>query len=360
MVGTIKLPVSPNRPLSSPKDEQALGEILLRRNQGLGFTENLKFEPSLIVYDENYQNCQATSGVFQAHMRQVAEALTKLAPRGSRLVEVGCGKGDFLKMIAEVGHFSATGFDATYEGSQPNIRKRYLTKADRIDAEIVVLRHVLEHVQRPHEFLQTLRQVFGEAQIFIEVPDFEWIEKTESYFDITYEHVNYFTEQSLKKLFGGRVSTLGRFFGDQYLYVVAKLSNLTPSFGESYKKSSSWEILDFDLLFPSLASQVDHISQLADGHRVFVWGAATKGCLFTFHWQRLANSRVGIDSIVDINPVKWGKYAPGTSVRIESPQDLVSKVREDDLIVIANPNYQAEILAELEKYGRRNVSLLTL
>lgn len=360
MVGTLKLPVLPNRPLLSPDDDQTFGEILLRRNRDLCFTENLKFDPSLIAYDESYQNCQATSGVFRDHMRQVAEALANLAPRGSRLVEVGCGKGDFLKMIAEAGHFSSMGFDAAYEGSMSNIEKRYLTSEDRIDAEIVVLRHVLEHVPRPDKFLQTLRQVFGDAQIFIEVPDIKWIEKTESYFDITYEHVNYFSQKSLKELFGGRVTTTGKLFGDQYIFVAASMSNLSPFFSESYEKSSSWETLDFDMLFPSLSSQVDRISRSAMGHRVFVWGAATKGCLFTYHWQRLVNTHIVIDSVVDINPVKWGKYVPGTSVRIESPQDLVARVREDDLIVIANPNYEAEIVAELERHGRKNVGLFTL
>ena len=360
MAGTLKLPVLPNRPLISPNDKQTFGEILLRKNVVLGFTENLKFDPSLVVYDENYQNCQATSGVFREHMRLVAETLMKLAPRGSRLVEVGCGKGDFLKMIAEDGYFLSTGFDATYEGTQPYIQKRYLTTEDRIDAEIVALRHVLEHVPRPHEFLQTLRQVFGDTQIFIEVPDLEWIEKTGSYFDITYEHVNYFTQQSLNELFGGKVKATGRLFGDQYLYVVASLSDLAPSFRESYETSSSWETLDFDLLFPCLSSQVDSICRRAVGHRVFVWGAATKGCLFAFHWQRLASEHVPIDSVVDINPAKWGKYVPGTSVRIESPQDLIPRIRDDDLVVIANPNYEAEIIAELQKNCRLKVNFFTL
>ena len=55
---------------------------------------------------------------------------------------------------------------------------RYLNSDDRIEADIVVLRHTLEHIKNPFDFLKMLRDIFGdEAFVFIEVPQFNWIEK---------------------------------------------------------------------------------------------------------------------------------------------------------------------------------------
>ena len=39
------------------------------------------------------------------------------------------------------------------------------------------------------------------AYILIEVPDLNWIVKKQAFWDITYEHVNYFSQISLNKLF---------------------------------------------------------------------------------------------------------------------------------------------------------------
>ena len=42
---------------------------------------------------------------------------------------------------------------------------------------MVVLRHVLEHIPKPYEFLLLLKSVFKKSKIYIEVPEFNWIKK---------------------------------------------------------------------------------------------------------------------------------------------------------------------------------------
>ena len=46
-----------------------------------------------------------------------------------------------------------------------------------------------------------LKVVFGDSKVYIEVPNKDWILTHKAFFDITYEHVNYFSQISLKKLF---------------------------------------------------------------------------------------------------------------------------------------------------------------
>lgn len=101
-------------------------------------------------------------------------------------------------------------------------------------AKGLILRHVLEHISHPYDFLCQLRDANGGGgMIYIEVPCFDWILGKRAWFDIFYEHVNYFRLTDFDRMFD-RVIQKGRFFGDQYLYVVADLASLRePEFDKS-------------------------------------------------------------------------------------------------------------------------------
>jgi len=337
-----------------------LGPMRLRKNRQTGFIENAAFDENSAVYDDTYQNSQAHSPHFLAHMQAVLALLKAQFPANSKLVEVGCGKGDFLTLIIDDGHFDATGYDATYEGTNPRIEKRYLTAKDHIKADIVVLRHVLEHIQQPHHFLRMLHAVFDGAYIYIEVPSFEWIEANQTFFDITYEHVNYFTTPALSALFGNTTRASGKLFTDQYHYVIANLIDIDAGFDQAYA-SQEWETLPFEAIFPNLISKIAALAKHAQTKRhVYVWGAATKGCMFLVHCHRLGKLVDQIKFAVDVNPHKVGRFLPVSLVNIESPEALLESLTNEDLILIANPNYADEIASWLTARGFGNVETVSL
>ena len=185
----IEIPTVPNAPLTTKNDKQPFGKLKLRQNKELDFIENVNFEINLIEYDDKYQNSQAHSDYFLNHMTDVIELLKKQLPKNSNVVEVGCGKGDFVKLLNKDGYFNATGYDATYEGDNKNIFKRYLNSEDKIKTDLVILRHVLEHIEKPHIFLSLIKNIFGNGKIYIEVPNYDWIVKNQTFFDIAVEVV---------------------------------------------------------------------------------------------------------------------------------------------------------------------------
>ncbi len=70
-----------------------------------------------------------------------------------------------------------------------------------------------------------------------------------------------------------------------------------------------------------------------------IWGAGSKGVIFAFHTQRLGCMA---NFVIDINPVKQGKYIPVTGLPILSPQSI-NQLTRDDVIFILNLNYYDEI-----------------
>lgn len=306
------------------------GDIRLIEDAATGLVYNAAFRPELMVYDDKYQNEQGVSSVFRHHLASVADLVIK--HMGSeRLVEVGCGKGYFLELLLHRG-VDITGFDPTYEGINPRVRREYFDAGSLGQAEGLVLRHVLEHVADPVAFLQKLRDDNGgSGKVYIEVPCFDWICQRRAWFDIFYEHVNYFRLSDFHRMFT-RVLDSGRLFGGQYLYVVAELSSLRmPEFDPADA-----------VVFPSDFQEQIQTPFFAAAGFCAVWGGASKGVIFS-----LLKSRAGypVDIVIDINPAKQGKYLAATGLQVLSPEQAMAKLPAGSTIYVMNSNYLDEIKA---------------
>lgn len=320
-----QLPIFQNRMYNTEAEAKACpkGDMQLVEDQLTGLVYNAAFRPELMMYDENYQNEQAVSPLFQEHLESVSRIIDKRMGRDA-IVEVGCGKGFFLEMLLDKG-FDITGFDPTYEGNNPRIMKHYFEAGVGIKASGLVLRHVLEHIQNPFDFLLQLKEANGgSGKIYIEVPCFDWICAHHAWFDIFYEHVNYFRIPDFYRMFG-TVLESGRLFGNQYLFIVAELATLRKP-----------EINNNDcVIFPK-----NFIHSLDVPSSAAIWGGASKGVIFALLKARAGQS---INTVIDINPAKQGKYLPSTGLLVQSPSEALPKLPEESTIYVMNSNYLEEI-----------------
>lgn len=332
-----QLPVFQNRMFLT---EQAArnctkGDVVLVQDTETGLIFNQAFKPELMQYDSDYQNEQAVSGAFQRHLQDVSVLVTKHFPAYS-LIEVGCGKGYFLEQLQKLG-FEVTGLDPTYEGSNPSVIKEYFSPETGLRADGVILRHVLEHVQDPVGFLSKIRESNGgTGKIYIEVPCFDWTCNHRAWFDIFYEHVNYFRRSDFDRMFG-KVYESGHIFGGQYLYVIADLATLR---APKYSKSDYFE---FPEDFLGTVSRYAARLKTQDTERkraTAIWGGASKGVIFALFMERAGAK---IDIVIDINPAKQGKYLAATGLLIRSPADAMHMLAPGADIFVMNSNYLGEI-----------------
>jgi len=293
-----------------------------------GLIYNAAFRPELMNYDNNYQNEQGLSPLFRSHLDAVADIIARCVGTKS-LVEIGCGKGTFLEILLARG-FDITGFDPAYEGKNPNVVRAPFKAGIDIQAKALVMRHVLEHVQNPFDFLASLRDANnGGGLIYIEVPCFDWICERRVWFDIFYEHVNYFRISDFQCIFG-RVIETGKLFGDQYLYAVADLATLKSPRISPGDRAAFPEDFTRGLDGPQPAG------------KSAIWGGASKGVIFG-----LLKSRRGhvVDAVIDINPAKQGKYLPATGFLVQSPAKAMQSLPSGSNIYVMNSNYLQEIKA---------------
>jgi nucleoside-diphosphate-sugar epimerase len=328
-----------------------------------GFVFNAAFDPSLLSYGEQYDNTQTCSPAFNEYVNElVRHLLDRRGIRGKHIVEVGCGKGGFLRRLVKdpAAGNQGFGFDPAYVGPDEDfhgrlrfVRQFYDSTATHVPCDAVVSRHVIEHVPAPGAMVATIRsalqQPAADTRVFFETPCVQWILDRGVVWDFFYEHCSLFTAESLRFAFethGFTTTEVRHIFGGQYLWLEA-----VPS--EQSQNCSAGSVSN-DLVRRAIAygqresQQLAHwkasIHALASAGGVALWGAGAKGVTFA---NLVDPQGTIIDCTVDLNPAKQGAFLPGTGTPIIAPESLAS--RRVANIVVLNPNYLNEIRQRVEE-----------
>ena len=326
------LPVLQNTTFATKEEAQATqcGDVLLVADEKTGLIHNAAFEPEKLIYDVNYNNEQSRSPIYQSHQYAVCEIASRHFS-GKSIVEIGCGKGAFLDLLKKRG-FRIIGIDPAYDGNSPDVIKEYFNPDLGVRGDVIILRHVLEHIQYPKDFLASvLSSNGGKGLVYIEVPCFEWICNNHTWFDIFYEHVNYFRMADFGRMFGNIIES-GHIFGGQYMYVVAELCTLRSANDEVATNAPSFSRLD---------EHRSILKNLPQRPRA-IWGAASKGVIFA---KQLLEFGVNVDMAIDINPAKQGRFLPGSGLYVASPQEALESLPAGAHIYVMNSNYLDEVRA---------------
>jgi len=323
-----------------------------------GFTFNSAFDPSVLVYDEHYDN-RVPSDLFAGYYASVAHQLSQRYNLSDGLVvEIGCGKGAFLAALArEWPACRFLGVDPGYEpefGSVANVRFiADVFRPEHIEEKpsLVVCRHTLEHVEAPVAFLRGIRGALpGGVPTYLEVPDLRWIVESRAFWDFCYEHCNYFTRVTLANIVeraGFQTVARGVGFGNQYLWLEAVTGESGESTAEPRAEHSLETCRDLRQYSQSESRQIADAkaaisAEKSRGVAVCLWGMATKGVVFSY---LVDPDGVLLRHCIDVNTNKQGKYSPGSAHLIEPPEDLRT-ARGEVLILVMNPNYLREIRAK--------------
>ncbi|MGH7599899.1 MAG: class I SAM-dependent methyltransferase, partial [bacterium] len=205
------------------------GDIVLGFCEHCGFISNMAFDSTLQNYSPQYEDQQCFSPTFNAFARDLAHRLiAKYDLHGKTIVEIGCGKGDFLLLLCELGHNRGVGIDPTIleervadeaAGRVVFVKDYYSERYANYHGDLVCCRHTLEHIHPTAEFVSTVRRALGDrfnTVVFFELPDVTWALQELAFWDIYYEHCSYFSAGSLAHLFrqcGFEVIDLAREYG---------------------------------------------------------------------------------------------------------------------------------------------------
>ncbi|NER85381.1 MAG: class I SAM-dependent methyltransferase, partial [Leptolyngbya sp. SIO1D8] len=203
-----------------------------------GFITNFVFDPSVHEYSAKYEETQGFSGTFNSFHKGLAEKLiAKHGLRNKTIIEIGCGKGDFLNLMCQLGDNEGFGFDPAYiderdsggsDGKAKFIKDFYSEKYSHYKGDFVCCKMTLEHIPDTYRFVKMVRDSLQdnlETKVFFQIPDMEKILGELGFWDIYYEHCSYFSIPSLAYLFekaGFEILDVGKDYDDQYLMIETK------------------------------------------------------------------------------------------------------------------------------------------
>jgi SAM-dependent methyltransferase len=343
------------------------GRIRLAFCASCGFIFNADFDASLLDYSRDYEETQGFSSRFRAFAQDLAGRLIdRFDLHGKEILEIGCGKGEFLLLLCEMGPNRGIGVDPAYVPERTNSEaaeritfiQDFYSKAYRgLAADFICCRHTLEHIPDVGEFVRLVRGAIGErgTPVFFEVPDTRRVLREAAFWDIYHEHCSYFTLGSLARLFrlsGFEVSDLALDFDDQYVLLEARPSS--KGNGERLPEEESVSELAAEVerfrgsYQESVAGWAERLERWrAQGRRVVVWGSGSKGVAFLTTLR--ATDEVAC--VVDVNPFRQGKFMIGTGHEIVAPESLADSA--PDVVIVMNPIYVDEIRDQLDGMGLR-------
>ncbi|HEX3239248.1 MAG TPA: class I SAM-dependent methyltransferase [Solirubrobacterales bacterium] len=342
------------------------GDIELGACERCGFVANVAVDTSLQAYSESYEETQGFSPRFQEFAHGLAvDLVAKHDLHGKDILEIGCGKAEFLVDLCEIGDNRGVGIDPSVIPDRIDspaaerielIADYYGERYAHLTGDFVVCRHTLEHIAPVGEFMRLLRRTLEgrpEAVVFFELPEVVRELREVAFWDIYYEHCSYFSPGSLARLFrdtGFEVTDLALAYDDQYILIEARAADpagTPPLELEETPEELLADVAAFEAnaesVFSHWASELERMS--ADGGRVVVWGSGSKGVAFL---NAIAGAE-RVEYVVDINPFKHGKFMAGTGQEIIAPERL--RDYRPDHVIAMNPIYLEEIQRSLDELG---------
>lgn len=292
-----------------------------------GHIYNRAFDYQKVPYVLNPNRMYNQSQLWQEHLNNICERIQRGLPQGATIVEIGCGEGLLLLALAQYRpDLKLIGFDPN---SSPRTLSETITlRAELFDAaihlpeyhpDLLISRHVLEHLMNPRAFLQYLQLACTFHQqrplLFIEVPCIDQALADGRLEDFYYEHNSHFTRRSFQHLLQQACDPIlftevG--YGEEVIWGMGQLA-LQPEwlahaeaawlFSEQAKETQT-----------RMSAALDELAQ--QNEAVIIWGGTGKSATFI---NTFGADRQRFPWVVDSDLGKVGTFVPGMGQAIHAP-----------------------------------------
>ncbi|MFH0855132.1 MAG: class I SAM-dependent methyltransferase [Candidatus Omnitrophota bacterium] len=284
----------------------------------------------------------------QFRRNQFAGLIKKYALKGKKIIEIGCGRGEYLSILGKLG-VDAYGLEYSEEARKDCVNSGLRVSKGFVDRgdcalkegpfEAFFILSFLEHLPDLNGALRGIYNNLVEHSVgLVEVPNFDMILRNNLFSEFISDHLFYFTRQTLKtalELNGFEVMQCKEIWNDYIISAVVK-------------KKVALDIAHFYEFQAKLKAEIEAYILRFKDQGVAIWGAGHQALAVI----SLAGLSGKIKYVVDSATFKQGKFTPATHIRIVPP----SALKEDPVgaIIVMAASYSDEVARIiLKKFGRR-------
>ena len=277
--------------------------------------------------------CSAEMRTFR--LRQFRKWIKDYELGQGRILELGCGGGEYLEIMREAGG-NAYGIEHGHEGFKQCLSKNlpvenmFFEHGDEMSENgpyngFFIL-NWLEHIPNFRQFLRALRKNLADhAAGLVEVPNFSMILNNGLVTEITSEHLYYFTQETFANALdssGFDVLSCTPIWHDYILS--AEVRKKTP--------------VDNSLFLERKTSIARDIMAFVEMHgKVAIWGAGHQALAV----MAIAGLKSKIAYVIDSSPLKQGRFTYATHIPIKAPETL--KSNPVDAVLVLCAGYSDEV-----------------
>ena len=172
--------------------------------QGCNFAQATKIPSSEFLQEYYLMNSQLRRNLLTPqeafHIEKQLAFCLKYAGTSNSVLEYGADMGHFLHLLKNRLPSSLFYFSEYNKQAVSYLIRQGFNLYDGCNVDLIVARHVFEHIPNPVEWLSSLRTKMNvDGLMFIEVPDYTVISSTNCD-PFQFEHLSYFTLSSILKV----------------------------------------------------------------------------------------------------------------------------------------------------------------
>lgn len=284
--------------------------------------------------------------------KQFAVFVQKFSLKGKKIIEIGCGCGEYLSITRQCG---AETYGLEYREDSVkqclenglNVSKGFVEnseyKINNAPFDAFFILSFLEHLPEPNAVLRGIYNNLKDNAVgIVEVPNFDMILRNNLFSEFTRDHLFYFTKETLKaalNLNGFEVISCDEVWHDYLISaIVRKRKKIDLSGFSDYQTKIKKELDNYIGRFQNVA----------------IWGAGHQA----FAIMSLMDLGNKIKYVIDSAPFKQGKYTPATHIPIVSPDTLC--LDPVNAVIIMAGSYSDEVKMIIKKNFNQNINISIL
>ncbi|MCT7581816.1 class I SAM-dependent methyltransferase [Aliarcobacter butzleri] len=301
---------------------------------------------------ENYVVKNILSGNMSKNIQYVFEEILNRTDNKKVVIEIGSGRGDFAINLS-------TKFEKVYtidpsvdslENTKKNI-KHFNTffdykLLDKIESpNLIVVRHLLEHLEDPIKFLQEIDNFItsDDCLVYIEIPNFDEIVNNSRFYDLFYDHFGYYFQSVFKNILEKTnlkiIDTIEMFDSQHIGYFCKKNSN------KEYNFESNQLSLNFK--FEDQKTKINKYLEQYNG--ILIWGAGAHG--LSLFYSLSERNKNNVLNFIDNDILKQKKFIPETDIQIVSSEVLAKN--KCKIILVSASLYESEIANKIKSINNK-------